>query len=340
MNMDVYRQKPLRVHGFLAGIPLRTLERVELPGGREGMTIEDISGVVGFGGEVEMEVGPVTQALFRLRTLIGRILRWDEAKELVESVSFISRLNEEDRARSLIVPGKPVGISRILYRFKNETLGEIINRTVHCFWLMATERTANGYALWFAVYVKKLNCRVDDVRGDDRGRNARRRHRRICAMACFTPAPPSLEPVGMDYGHYDRRVLGLGDRNGAEHADGVESKCRIIAAARNERCCKVCACVGDGGGVGDDPRRAAMACAAPLCLRSVAVGVGECGGVGGRDAGGLHRRRRVAGRRIGAERSVDSSCDYCRRRSFRRRDSRRGAAVAVAPAAGRSEPRD
>jgi hypothetical protein len=157
MYIEVYRQKPLRVHSFLAGIPLRTLERVELYGGREGMTIEEISGIVGFGGEVEMEVGPLTQALFRLRTLVGRILRWDEAKELVESVSFISRLSEEDRARSLIVPGKPAGISRILYRFENETLGEIINRTVHCFWLMATERTANGYALWFAVYVKKLN---------------------------------------------------------------------------------------------------------------------------------------------------------------------------------------
>jgi hypothetical protein len=157
MNMDVYRQKPLRVHSFLAGVPLRTLERVELPGGREGMTIEEISGVVGFGGEVEMEVGPVTQALFWLRTLIGRILHWDEANELVESVSFISRLNEVDRARSLIVPGKPAGISRILYQFENETIGEIINRTVHCFWLMATERTANGYALWFAVYVKRLN---------------------------------------------------------------------------------------------------------------------------------------------------------------------------------------
>jgi Protein of unknown function (DUF2867) len=157
MDIDVYRQKPLRVHSFLAGIPLRTLERVELLGGREGMTIEEISGVVGFGGEVEMEVGPVTQALFRLRTLIGRILGWDEAKELVESFSFISRLNEEDRIRSLIVPGKPAGISRILYQFENETLGEIINRTVHCFWLMAAERTADGYALWFAVYVKKLN---------------------------------------------------------------------------------------------------------------------------------------------------------------------------------------
>src|SRR5215467_4849042 len=157
MDTDVYRQKPLRVHSFLADVPLRTLERVVLPGGREGMTIEEISGVVGFGGEVVMEVGPVTQALFRLRTLIGRILGWDEAKELVESVSFISRLNEEDRTRSLIVPGKPAGISRILYQFENETLGEIVNRTVHCFWLMATEQTANGYALWFAVYVKKLN---------------------------------------------------------------------------------------------------------------------------------------------------------------------------------------
>jgi len=157
MDMDVYSQKPLRVHSFLASIPLRTLERVELPGGREGMTIEEISGIVGFGGEVEMEVGAVTQALFWLRTVIGRILRWDEAKELVEPASFISRLNEEDRARSLIVPGKPAGISRILYQFESEMLGEIINRTVHCFWLMAAERTASGYALWFAVYVKKLN---------------------------------------------------------------------------------------------------------------------------------------------------------------------------------------
>jgi hypothetical protein len=157
MNAKVYRQKPLRAHNFLAGVPLRTLERVELPGGREGMTIEEISRVVGFDGEVELDVGPVTQALFRLRTLIGLILRWDEAKELVESVSFISRLNEVDRARSLIAPGKPSGISRILYQFENETLGEIINRTVHCFWVMAAEQTANGYALWFAVYVKKIN---------------------------------------------------------------------------------------------------------------------------------------------------------------------------------------
>ncbi len=28
---------------------------------------------------------------------------------------------------------------------------------MHCFWLMVAGRTSNGYALWFAVYVRKLN---------------------------------------------------------------------------------------------------------------------------------------------------------------------------------------
>jgi hypothetical protein len=35
MDIEMYKRKPLRVRSFLAGIPLRTLERVELPRGRE-----------------------------------------------------------------------------------------------------------------------------------------------------------------------------------------------------------------------------------------------------------------------------------------------------------------
>jgi hypothetical protein len=157
MRVGEFRQQPLRVHSFLANVPLHTLERVELPGGRAGLTLAEISAVVGFDGEVGMEVGPLTQALFWLRGLVGRILRWDDPKELVESVTYLPKLSAGDRARSLVVPGKPAAISRILYQFENELLGEIINRTVHCFWLMASERTASGYALNFAVYVRKLN---------------------------------------------------------------------------------------------------------------------------------------------------------------------------------------
>jgi hypothetical protein len=89
--------------------------------------------------------------------LIGSILGWDEAPDLVAAVSYVDKLSPEDCARSLVTPGQPAGLSRILYQFEDEMLGEIINQTVHCFWLMASERITNGYILWFAVYVRKLN---------------------------------------------------------------------------------------------------------------------------------------------------------------------------------------
>jgi hypothetical protein len=157
MNTDEFRQKRLRVHSFLHDVPLRTLSRVDLPGGRVGMTLQEIMAVVGFGSGEDIEVGLVTHALFWLRSWIGRLLHWDEAKTLAESISYLSRLSEADRACSLVTPGRVEGISRILYQFEHERLGEIINRTVHCFWLVVSERTTHGYVLYFAVYVKKLN---------------------------------------------------------------------------------------------------------------------------------------------------------------------------------------
>jgi len=42
IRADGFRQMPLRAHSLLAGIPLRTLSRVDLPGGRRGMTIADL----------------------------------------------------------------------------------------------------------------------------------------------------------------------------------------------------------------------------------------------------------------------------------------------------------
>src|SRR5262245_10050773 len=152
-----FKRLQLRVHSFLAGVPLRTLYRRDLPGGREGMTLPEIKRVIGFSNTGDIEVGNATKALFWLRGFIGRILRWDDIKELTESVSYLPRLSEEDRRRSLVAPGEVEGISRVLYCFENEFLGEIVNRTVHCFWLIASERTVNGYAFYLAVYVKKLN---------------------------------------------------------------------------------------------------------------------------------------------------------------------------------------
>src|SRR5205085_5916569 len=82
---DEFGQMPLRVHSFLAGVPLHSLSRVALPGGREGMTLPEIKAVIGFDSGSGVEVGPMTKALFWLRMWIGRILGWDDAQELAES---------------------------------------------------------------------------------------------------------------------------------------------------------------------------------------------------------------------------------------------------------------
>jgi hypothetical protein len=152
-----YGRLPLRAHQFLKGVPLRTVDPIELPGGNDSMGLEEISKIVGFNGAIEMDVGPVTQALFDLRAWIGRLLRWERADYLIARHTFLPKLTDEDRERSLIPPGQPAGISRVLYHFRDEILCEIINRTVHCFWVMASERTGSGYRLWLAVYVRKLN---------------------------------------------------------------------------------------------------------------------------------------------------------------------------------------
>lgn len=156
-NLEKFGQMPFRVHSFLTGVPLRTLECIELPGGRKRMTLKEINKVVGFGGDGEIKVNPITQILFWLRGLIGRILHWEKASNLIDSHSYIAKLSEKDRADSEVLAGTPAGISRILYQFDREMLAEVINRTVHCFWMMASEPSENGYVLWFAMYVKKIN---------------------------------------------------------------------------------------------------------------------------------------------------------------------------------------
>jgi Protein of unknown function (DUF2867) len=139
------------------GVPLHTVDSVELPGGRDLMSLDEISKIVGFTGEMTMEVGPVTQALFSLRSWFGRLFRWERADQLIQQHSYLPKLTDEDRESSSVPPGQTAGISRVLYQFKNEMLCEIINRTVHCLWVMASERVGRDYRLWMAVYVRKLN---------------------------------------------------------------------------------------------------------------------------------------------------------------------------------------
>lgn len=156
-DLDLYRKLPLRAHSLLANVPLHDLWVIDLPGGREGMTMAEVNAVVGFSGEGEMGVGPITKALFGLRGWIGRVLGWDDAPDLDEAISFTSRLAAEDLARSQARPGGRHGIIRDLYLFEGEYAGEIINRTVHAFVVTASQRLVGGYRLFAAIYVARVN---------------------------------------------------------------------------------------------------------------------------------------------------------------------------------------
>lgn len=157
---EKFNRLPLKAHSFLAGVPIHSLDYTELKDGRERMTIADIYRDVGLSDLGQVELGVGTKALFWLRTEIGKVMRWDEVPELVQENSYLPRLSAEERAKSLIPPGEVRGISQVLYCYENEMALEIINQTVHCFWVLASEHTADGYNLYNAIYVKNLNWRT------------------------------------------------------------------------------------------------------------------------------------------------------------------------------------
>ncbi|HEV2419880.1 MAG TPA: DUF2867 domain-containing protein [Terriglobia bacterium] len=143
----------LRVHTFLDGIPLHDVWAVDLPAHRDGITLSELL-------RRESQSGinilpPAARALFRLRFVLGRVFRLDAEPKDASAESFVGRLTLEDRARSFVVPGTPEGLFRVVYRFENEQLLEIQNRTVHGAALSALAKRADSYRFYFAVYVRQ-----------------------------------------------------------------------------------------------------------------------------------------------------------------------------------------
>ena len=144
---------PLRVHTLLAGVPLHDVWAVDLPAHRDGVTLSEFLRRASQGGINRLP--PAARALIRLRLFLGRIFRLDAEPNDAVAASFASHLTPEDRARSLVVSGTPEGLFRVVYRFENEQLLEVQNRTVHAAALSALAQTADSYRFYFAVYVRR-----------------------------------------------------------------------------------------------------------------------------------------------------------------------------------------
>jgi hypothetical protein len=147
---------PLRVHAFLVDVPLHDVWAVDLPRLREGITLDEFYRRAGQ-GKLSGRLPPPARALIRLRLFLGRLFRLEAKPKNAGVASFAARLTPEDRARSSVEAGTPDGLLRVVYRFENEQLLELQNRTAHAAAASALAETAYGYRFYFAVYVAKAS---------------------------------------------------------------------------------------------------------------------------------------------------------------------------------------
>ena len=152
---NTYRQLPLYAHTFLSDVPLHDVWAIPLPNGRPNLTLRHVMALMQT--SEPRRVNPIVRALFGLRWFLGRLFRWDKEPQKTTIPSYIDRLPPADHARSLDQPGRQNGLFRVVYTFDNESLGEIINGTVHAFSLLTLQPAEKGHILYWAIYVKKIN---------------------------------------------------------------------------------------------------------------------------------------------------------------------------------------
>ena len=171
ISAQEFERLPLRVHGFLAGVPLHDVWAVDLPLTRSGITLDEFLRTAGARSQMSCDCfendrggkgslltrSPVVRTLLNIRFFAGRLLGWDREPASAAWETFTTRLTTDDRSRSLAPAGTREGLFRIIYRFENEQLLELINRTAHAAALSALVETANGYRFYFGVYVRSVS---------------------------------------------------------------------------------------------------------------------------------------------------------------------------------------
>jgi hypothetical protein len=105
---------------------------------------------------VHVHPPPLVRALLNIRLFVGRLLGWDREPAATAWETFATSMTTADRSRSLAPAGTPDGLFRVVYRFENEQLLELINRTAHAGALSALVETANAYRFYFGVYVRSV----------------------------------------------------------------------------------------------------------------------------------------------------------------------------------------
>ena len=151
--VEEFERLPLRVHDFMADVPLHDVWAIDLPKAQSGITLDNFLRTAG----TCPCPPPTVQALVNIRLFMGRLFGWDREPPAIAWESFATHMTEADRSRSLVPTGTHEGLFRVVYRFENEQLLEVINRTAHAAALSTLVETANSYRFYFAVYVRSVS---------------------------------------------------------------------------------------------------------------------------------------------------------------------------------------
>ena len=166
-----FERLPLRVHDFLAGVPLHDAWAIDLPRTHSGITLHEFLRTTSVRSQVScgccendrsskrslLTRSPVVRTLLNIRFFVGRLLGWDREPASTAWETFTTRLTTADRSKSLVPAGTREGLFRIVYHFEDEQLLELINRTAHAAALSALVETANAYRFYFGVYVQNVS---------------------------------------------------------------------------------------------------------------------------------------------------------------------------------------
>ena len=166
VSTQEFERLPLRVHTFLAGVPLHDVWSVDLPRWRAGVTLDEFSRTA---NNCKLDAcgcskssslfthSPLVRVLLDLRFFVGRFFGWDHEPAATAWKTFATRLTDTDRSRSLAAAGTRDGFFRVVYRFENEQLVELINRTAHAAALSALVETPTAYRFYLGVYVRSVS---------------------------------------------------------------------------------------------------------------------------------------------------------------------------------------
>jgi hypothetical protein len=142
------------VHDFLADVPLHDVWAVDLPHLRPGVTLDQF---LRASSAHHCKLSPGARTLLGVRLSLGRLFGWDREPARTKWDAFAARLTTTDRAKSLVPAGTPDGLFRVVYRFENEQLLELINRTAHAAALSTLVETSTAYRFYFGVYVRNVS---------------------------------------------------------------------------------------------------------------------------------------------------------------------------------------